>query len=96
MKQTQLQIIKAKLDQYGRVSRNECIPLYIYRLGAIIDKLKKPPYNYKLTAGYEHGEYGKDYVYRAIDSDIRRVLTTLPPAFDPKPEKIKTNQGELL
>ena len=78
MKQTQLQIVKSKLDQYHKVSRNECLDLRITRLGALINILKKQ--GYLLTAGYEHTEHGKDYIYR------KQVFNPLPPAFNPRPE----------
>ena len=85
---TQLQIVKSKLDQYHKVSRNECLDLRITRLGALVNILKKQ--GYLLTAGYEHTEHGKDYIYR------KQVFNPLPPAFDIKPIAEETNQGELL
>ena len=74
---SQLQIVKAKLDQYHKVSRNECLDLRITRLGALVNILKKQ--GYLLTAGYEHTEHGKDYIYR-------KAFNPLPPAFNPRPE----------
>ena len=85
--------VKYQIDTYGKVSRNWAINLpykdKITRLGAVIDKLKKPPFNYKITAGYEHTEHGKDYIYR------KQVFNPLPPAFNPHPEPEPDYQEQL-
>jgi len=79
-----------QLYLYGSVSRNKALENYISRLGALIGVLKKE--GWKFSAGYEQGKFGRDYVYRVLDRDIRQVLTTLPPAFKPKPlEEEETN-----
>lgn len=58
MSQTQLEIVKEKLDRESMVSRNWCLQRRITRLGAIICILKKCGYDF--DAKYRDG----DYVYQ--------------------------------
>ena len=62
MKQTQLDWIISRLDETGKISRNECLQNYISRLGARIADLKEM--GWELEGSFEKTENGKDYVYR--------------------------------
>lgn len=42
--ETQLKLVKEKLETKGFITRNECLNLYITRLSAIIFKLKEMGY----------------------------------------------------
>ena len=65
MKQTQLNWIISRLEENGRISRNECLQNYISRLGARIADLKKA--GWRLEGRFEETEHGRDYVYRKVE-----------------------------
>jgi len=65
MKQTQLEFIKQRLNENGKISRNECLQNYISRLGARIADLRKEGWN--IEGEFEKTDYGKDYVYRKVE-----------------------------
>jgi len=45
----------------GYITRNECLDVYISRLGAIMDLLRKEGYNF--FGRYTDKIYGRDYIY---------------------------------
>lgn len=61
MKQSQLNLIKWKLDKDGNVSRNWALRHYVSRLGAYICDLKSE--GYEFLARYKKVRGGKDYEY---------------------------------
>lgn len=64
-KLTQLQWVKDRLKANGYITRNECLRVYISRLGALIATLKEE--GYEFDAGYIKVAtpfgVGKDYKY---------------------------------
>lgn len=58
---TQIQKIIEELDTKGQISRNQCLRMYITRLGAYICDLNKLGWNIK--GYYEKTEKGRDYRY---------------------------------
>lgn len=64
MKKSQIQFVKQKLREDSKISRNLCLSLFISRLGAIINLLKKE--GWEIEGQYEKTPYGKDYVYYAV------------------------------
>lgn len=73
-KQTQLERVINKLNRDGFITRNECLRVYISRLGALINKLKVAGWE------FEEGEYtdNGDYIYRVKESPYHKVVYTLP------------------
>ena len=66
MNHTQIQFVKNRLKDTGRISRNFCLSLRISRLGAIIDNLKKQ--GFEFTAYYQPNEHGgRDYIYEQLN-----------------------------
>lgn len=66
MNTTQIQLVKNRLKDTGRISRNFCLSMHISRLGAIIANLKNR--GYEFTAYYQPNEHGgKDYIYEQLN-----------------------------
>ena len=65
MKLTQKQQVIQWLEEYGEVSRNQCLSHFISRLGAIIIVLKNEGYDFKP----EHR--GGDYVYKLTTAPVK-------------------------
>lgn len=70
-----------KLQENGKVSRNEALQSYISRLGAIICSLNKS--GWVIEGKFEKYAHGKDYVYRVVKSPFRKVERFVP-ALDKK------------
>lgn len=64
--QTQKLVVEGFLKKTGRVSRNQCLRLYISRLGAIINRLKHEGYKFETKRiKTKKSKYG-DFVYIKI------------------------------
>jgi hypothetical protein len=70
-KLTQKQRIVNRLLKVGSISRNECLRVYISRLGAIICDLTKEGWQFETKN--ENG----DYVYKVVRSPFQMVTRTL-------------------
>jgi len=73
MKQTQLQWVKAHLDVWGEISRNQALANYCSRLGSRILDLKKEGYVFKTFSRETtkpDGTRGKDYIYQLISKPL--------------------------
>lgn len=69
---TQTNIVKRKLADDGVVTRNWALKNYISRLGAIINKLRGE--GWEIEEGeYVTTGYGKDYQYKLIKGNIKKV-----------------------
>lgn len=73
MKTTQFTFVIERLDTYGEITRNQCLKVYISRLGAIIHTLKKEGWQFKtFTRETEKpdGSKGKDFVYLLVSKPL--------------------------
>ena len=64
---SQLEFIKARLQETGEVSRNECLQRYVSRLGARINDLKQLGWQFETETRptvKPDGSKGKDFVYK--------------------------------
>jgi len=61
LNETQLDKIVRRLNMHGYITRNECLQMFITRLGAHICTLEKM--GYKFQAKYVTTPNGKDYKY---------------------------------
>jgi len=66
VRETQMEIVKAHLNKYGKITRNQALSMGITRLGAIIDYLKKKGY---IIEGYWKDKEKTDYCY-----EIKEVI----------------------
>ena len=66
---TQLDIIRAQIDEEGYVSRNWCLSRFITRLGARIIDLKREGYEFATSFD------GGDYVYTVTKTPQPRQLS---------------------
>lgn len=64
MKQSQEAWILSRLSKTGSISRNECLKMYISRLGAHIGNLKLK--GYKFEGKYVKTKNGRNYKYTLI------------------------------
>ena len=72
---TQKKWVLDQIKEKGFITRNECLKVYISRLGAIICDLQKD--GYKFTAEYQKTPYGQDYVYTLTGQSIQQALFNL-------------------
>ena len=86
---SQLEWVKIQIELYGRVSRNEALSRYITRLGALINVLKNPPYNYILSGRYEQTDYGKDYIYYAKNIQEQKREIKILPKLEGQPQRTR-------
>lgn len=64
---SQLEFIKARLQEKGEISRNECLQMYVSRLGARIRDLKCLGWQFETETRptvKPDGSKGKDFVYK--------------------------------
>lgn len=64
---SQLDFIKARLQETGEISRNECLRQYVSRLGARIQDLKHLGWQFETevrTTTRPDSSKGKDFVYK--------------------------------
>lgn len=66
MKLTQEKRVINKLKHDGFITRNECLRVYISRLGAIICKLKKDGWEFNA-----HDTVNGDYIYELTNNPIK-------------------------
>lgn len=71
MKKTQREIVIDELRKQGCITRNLALKLYITRLGAIINDLKKEGWEFE--SYYHKIEHGNDYVYK-----VKKAVTPSP------------------
>lgn len=71
-KSTQKQRVIKKLLRDGYITRNECLRVYISRLGALIESLKHE--GFEFTAKYDENN---DYVYTMVKSPFQIIKRTL-------------------
>lgn len=64
--QTQEEWVRDNLLKRGFITRNECLRIYISRLAARIDTLKKDGMN--IEGETLKTQHGKDYVYYLVES----------------------------
>lgn len=69
---TQKTRIVKRLNEYGKISRNECLRVYISRLGAIICDLTKEGWQ------FETENKDGDYIYKVTRSPFHKVMYKLP------------------
>jgi hypothetical protein len=93
---TQKEQIVEQLNKFGFVSRNWALRLYITRLGAIMNTLKKEGIEWH--GDYEKTQNGLDYLYRLktsttaqneakkpmseLDSKLKTILYSTKPSWD--------------
>lgn len=75
-KRTQLELIRRKLVDDGFITRNECLKMYITRLGARINDLLRE--GWEIRGEYVKTPYGKDYKYTLIRGRMKRVAYSNP------------------
>ena len=85
MKQTQLEMVKQQLKDYGEVSRNWALSRDCSRLGALIYILKKQGYNFDIY------RRGGDYVYVLRNSEFDATAIK-----NPKTDNMATNGSKQL
>ena len=64
---SQLEFIKARLQEKGEISRNDCLRQYVSRLGARINDLKRLGWQFETEVRptiRPDGSKGKDFVYK--------------------------------
>jgi hypothetical protein len=106
---SQLQIIINQLNETGEISRNDCLKMYISRLGARINDLKVMGWDFKTETRpttKPDGTEGKDFVYivtykptlLASQSPKSAPGSTKSPQDDPRQgESVKSDyKGELM
>lgn len=71
MKPTQKKRVEKRLLETGQISRNECLRVFISRLGAIIVKLKDEGWV------FETKTVNGDYVYVLVSSPYKKVVYSL-------------------
>lgn len=64
--QTQEEWVRDNLLKRGFITRNECLRIYVSRLAARIDTLRKD--GMKIEGETLKTQYGKDYVYYLVES----------------------------
>jgi hypothetical protein len=74
MKQTQKQKVIGLLLKNGLVRRNECLAMYISRLGAIICDLEREGWEFEAR----YSKDGKDYGYITKKCPLKKETYTLP------------------
>lgn len=76
---TQLEWVKQKLHSDHYITRNECLRVYISRLGAIIHQLKEEGYEFETQYNeYEAwGKVRKDYCYK-LKSFVKDGIVYIP------------------
>jgi Helix-turn-helix domain len=60
-RKTQLQIIAGILERDGRITRNQCLSMFISRLAARVADLEAAGWK------FETGKVGNDYEYRVVE-----------------------------
>jgi hypothetical protein len=71
-KPTQKQRVERRLLQYGSISRNECLNVYISRLSGIIQLLEQEGWVFDTS-----NQNKQDYIYRVVSSPYKPVIRTL-------------------
>ena len=72
MKPTQKQRIIKRLLEKGEISRNECLKVFISRLGAIICNLKNDGWD------FETENRNGDYIYKITKKPFQEIVYKLP------------------